>query len=155
VRFGNGAGQKGKTLRRGASAVELALVLPLFVSIVLACIDFGRFAYNYIAVANAARAAGAWAMMNPPADVASPSAAWKASVAQAAINEMSQQPGVKASNITIAVGAISTEAPYGTWRFQVTASYPFQTLVKWGFSGLGIPQSLTLEQTVVLRGIRP
>jgi Flp pilus assembly protein TadG len=155
MRICKGDNKGARRPRPGASAVELALVLPLFVSIVLACIDFGRFAYNYIAVTNAARAAGAWAMMNPPANVASPSAAWTASVTQAAINEMSQQPGVKSSNITIAIGAVETESPYGTWRFQVTASYPFQTLVKWGFSGMGIPQSMTLQQTVVLRGIRP
>jgi Flp pilus assembly protein TadG len=42
--------------RRGAAAVEFALILPLLVTLVLACVDFGQFAYNYIAVTNAARA---------------------------------------------------------------------------------------------------
>ena len=36
--------------RRGAAAAELAILLPVLVTIVLGCVDFGRFVYNYIAV---------------------------------------------------------------------------------------------------------
>jgi Flp pilus assembly protein TadG len=50
--------------RRGASATELAIILPLFITIVLSCVDFGRFAYTYIAVSNAARA-GTWGLPRP------------------------------------------------------------------------------------------
>ena len=42
--------------RRGVTAVEFALILPLLMTIVLGCVDYGRFAYDYIAVTNAARA---------------------------------------------------------------------------------------------------
>ena len=50
--------------RRGAAAVELAMILPVLMTIVLGCVDFGRFAYNYIAVTNAARAGASYAIMN-------------------------------------------------------------------------------------------
>src|ERR1700678_3640138 len=63
--------------RRGSSATELALILPLFVTIVLGCVDFARFAYSDIALSNAVRAGAAWAMLNPPSNRASPTAAWQ------------------------------------------------------------------------------
>ena len=65
--------------RRGGSAVELAIILPIFATLVLATVDFGRFAYNYIAVTNAARAGAAWVMMNPPNNMSSPATGWQSS----------------------------------------------------------------------------
>src|SRR5262245_51604636 len=73
---------RGTRRRRGASATELAVILPLFITIVLGCVDFGRFAYTYIAVSNAARAAAAWEMMNPPGSMTSPSTGWQNQVKQ-------------------------------------------------------------------------
>jgi len=140
--------------RRGASATELAIILPLFVTIVLGCVDFGRFAYTYIAVSNAARAAAAWEMLNPPSSMTSPPAGWTAQVQQVATDEMSLQPGFQSSSLTTTVAKPTSEAG-GTWRFTVTASYPFQTLVNWNLSGYGIPNNITLQQSVTMRGIRP
>ncbi len=139
--------------RRGASATELAVILPLFITIVLGCIDFGRFAYTYIAVSNAARAGASWGMMNPP--IVAYQTPWENSVAQAASNEMSQQPGFQSSDLTVSVPSITTESGTGTWRFTVTASYPFQTIITWNVGGYGIPHSFTLQQQVTMRGIRP
>jgi len=138
----------------------MAIILPLFVTIVLGAVDFGRFAYNYIAVSNAARAAAAYAMMNPPDNSASPSTTWQSAVTQRATNEMSSQPGFQSGSLTPSVSiASASESPYGTWRFTTTASYPFQTLIPWNFSAfgitLGIPSNLTLSKTVTMRGIRP
>jgi Flp pilus assembly protein TadG len=140
--------------RRGASAVELAIILPLFVAIVLGCVDFGRFAYTYIAVSNAARAAAAWEMMNPPGSMTNPSTGWQNQVAQAASDEMSLQPGFQSGSLTTTVATPTSESG-GTWRFTVTSSYPFQTLVNWNVSGYGIPHSVTLTRSVTMRGIRP
>ncbi len=54
-----GAGREGRRPspddRRGVAATEFALILPLFLLIVLGCIDYGRFAHTYIAVTNGAR----------------------------------------------------------------------------------------------------
>jgi Flp pilus assembly protein TadG len=142
--------------RRGAAATELAIILPLFVMIVLGCVDFGRFAYTYIAVSNAARAAAAWEMMNPPANMASPSAGWQAQVAQAATDEMSQQPGFQSGSLTVTAATPTTDGlTAGTWEFTVSATYPFTTLVTWNVRGYGIPHTMNLTQQVTMRGIRP
>ena len=42
--------------RRGVSAVEFALILPLLLTLVGGAVDFGRCFYTHIAVTNAARA---------------------------------------------------------------------------------------------------
>src|SRR2546423_13511130 len=49
-----------QSVRHAVAAVELAVLLPVLTTIVLGCVDFGRFAYNYIAVTNAARAGAAY-----------------------------------------------------------------------------------------------
>lgn len=149
-------------LRRGSAAVELVLILPLFVTIVLGAVDFGRFAYNYIAVSNAARAAASYAMMNPPSDISSPSTAWQSSVTQRATDEISSQPSYQSASMTPAPSVSITntsESPYGTWQFSATVNYQFRTLISWNINmfgtTLGIPSSLTLSKTVTMRGIRP
>jgi Flp pilus assembly protein TadG len=144
--------------RRGASAVELAVILPIFATLVLATVDFGRFAYNYIAVTNAARAGAAWVMMNPPNNMASPSAGWQSQNSQTVSSEMSLQPNFQSGSLTVS-NVTPTSETGGTWRFTVTASYPFQTIVNWNISmmgySIGIPNSMTLQNSVTMRGIRP
>ena len=144
--------------RRGLAAVEIAVVLPLMVTIALGCVDFGRFAYNYINVSNAARAAAAYEMMNPPGSYTSPAASWTTSIQNEATNEMFQKTYVnRPTGFTVTV-ATPTSNGDGTYRFSVTASYPFQTIVNWNFSmfgtTLGIPQNLTLAKTITMRFIR-
>jgi Flp pilus assembly protein TadG len=150
--------------RRGAAAVELATILPLFVTLVLGCADFARFAYTYIALSNAVRAGAGWAIMNKPSSLTNPPASWQTSVQTAVSNEMSLQPGFQSSSLTVPNASVTTESTtygtttYNTWRVTVTATYPFTSLVNWNFSmlghTLGLPHSLTLGQTVTMRGIR-
>jgi Flp pilus assembly protein TadG len=137
--------------RRGASAVEFAVVLPVLVTIVLGCVDFGRFAYNYIAVNNAARAGAAYAMMNNYTSTTQ--STWQSGVTTAAQQEMTNQMGYSSSNMTVPAPVVTLESS-GLRRVQVTASYPFQTIVTWNFAGYGIPHSLTLQKTIVVRAIR-
>jgi Flp pilus assembly protein TadG len=147
----------------------MAIILPVFVTIVLGCVDFGRLAYNYIAVSNAARAAAAWAMMNPPsnmgpapaAGVAAPSG-WQASVQNSVSQEMFQEnyhATSKSASLTVGTVTPVLNADNTTYRFTVTASYPFTTIITWNFSvfgtTLGIPNSLTLGSSVTTRFIRP
>jgi Flp pilus assembly protein TadG len=145
----------GTHRRRGAAAVELAIILPLLLTIVLGCVDFARFAYTEIALGNAVRAGAAYAMMNPPSNLASPTAGWQTSVQTAVSNEMSLQPGFQSGSLTVNTVTPTIETgPPQTWRFTVTATYPFQTTVNWSWSGYGIPHSMTIGQTVTMRGIR-
>jgi Flp pilus assembly protein TadG len=141
----------GRYKRRGGAAAELALILPVLVTVVLAATDFGRFACNYIAVTNASRAGASYGIMNNY--TASTYGAWTAGITQAARDEISQQVG--SSNATkLTVTTTTSTDGNGLKRVQVTASYPFTTLIPWKWTGLGLPQSVTLANKVEMRLIR-
>ncbi len=137
--------------RRGAAATELALILPVMMMIALGCVDFGRFAYDLIAVTNAARAGAAYGIMNnySPTTLA----AWKASVVAAAKAEIAGQDGYSAANLTVTVPDPTVDANRMR-RVNVTVSYQFRTIVNWNWPGLGIPRDSTLTRSVSLRLIR-
>ena len=50
--------------RRGAAATELAIVLPVFLLMVLGCIDCGRFVNSSIAINSAVRAGAGVGIMS-------------------------------------------------------------------------------------------
>jgi Flp pilus assembly protein TadG len=127
------------------------MVLPVLVTIVLSCLDFGQFAYNYIALSNAVRAGAAWAMMNPPSSYTSPPPTWQASIVTTVGNEMSHQPGFQSGSLTVGTVTPVLNGDGTTYRFTVTATYPFQTVISY----VGIPHSLTLSRMVTMRFIRP
>src|SRR5436309_1858896 len=135
-----------RPIRAGATAVEFVVILPLMTAMILACIDLGRFGYNYIAVTNAARAGAAYGIMNPYSS--SSLSTWTAAVKQAAKDEMAQQPGYDSNSLNVTV-TTATETN-GLRRVRVSASYPFQTVVNWP----GIPSQLTLDGVVEMRSIR-
>jgi hypothetical protein len=130
-------------IRRGAAAVELALVLPLLILLVLGCVDLGRFASTYIAVTNAARAGAGYGIMNnyTPSTLGT----WQGGIRSAAQSEQYFPP----PNLTVPNPTVIIDAN-GLRRVQVTASYPFSTIVPWP----GIPTSMTLSRMVELRMIR-
>jgi Flp pilus assembly protein TadG len=138
--------------RRAVAAAELAIILPLLVTMVLGAVDFGRFAYNYIAVTNAARAGASYGIMNNY--TSSTLATWKSNVIQAAKDEMTQQVGSSnISKLTVTVPTPTTDAN-GLRRVQVTASWQFTTIVNWRWTGLGLPHTMNLQRKVEMRLIR-
>jgi Flp pilus assembly protein TadG len=131
-------------------AAEFAMILPVLITIVLGAVDFGRFAATYIAVINAARAGGQSAMMNNY--TASTLSAWQTAITAAARDEITPQVGAtNAANLSVSV---TTSTDNGLKRAQVVASYPFTTVVNWRWTGLALPQSVTLQQKVEVRLIR-
>ena len=146
--------RSGYHRRKGASATELAIILPLFITIVLGCVDFGRFAYTYIAVSNASRAGGSWAMLNKPSNMTTPPTSWQNSVVTAVSREMSLQPGFQSGSLTVGTVTPVLNADGTTYRFTVNSTYPFQTLINWNVAGYGIPHSFNLSQQVTMRFIR-
>jgi len=133
--------------RHGGAAIELALVMPAMIALVLGCIDFGRFAYAYIAVSNAANAAASFAIGNPPST--STMARWTADVQQAAANEVGSLPGFTASSVV--VGRISDAG--GLYRDRINVPCHFKTVFYWGW--LGIPTTINMQFVSVMREIRP
>lgn len=133
--------------RRGASAAELAFILPVLMLIVLGCVDFGRFAYHQVAVTNAARAGAGYAVMNP--FLAGGRATWEAKVQEAARNEMANQTGSSPSKLTTTVEQVVDAS--GQRRVRVVAIYSsFETAVSWP----GVPGRTTLRGEVVMPVIR-
>ena len=133
-----------RSRRRSAAAVEFALILPLLMTIVLACVDFGRFSYTYIAVTNGAREGAGFGSFHPVTSITRP--VWEAQLRAAVEDEMG--PAFEPNQITVIPDVIS-DGP-GLKRVTVEVSYPFETLVSWPT----IPHSMTLVRTVEMRVIR-
>src|SRR5258708_4902859 len=93
-----------KLRRTAAAAVELAIFLPVLAVLVLGCIDFGRFAYSYIALTNAARSGSFYGVMNPYRT--STELAWLGTPSTSGIlyyarQEMTNQTGYTNTDLTI------------------------------------------------------
>ena len=137
--------------RHGAAATELALILPVLMMIILGCVDFGRFAYDLIAVTNAARAGAAYGIMNN--DSPTTLASWKSKVVATAKAEIAGQDGYLPADITVSVPDPTVDLN-GLRRVNVTVSYRFRTIVNWNWPGLGIPRNPMLTRSVGLRLVR-
>ena len=134
--------------RRGAGAAELAVVLPVLTLICLGCVDFGRFAYHYIAVQNAARTGAEYGITTPYSPTAL--AAWKSQIGSKAAAELEGQTGLVANAVTVTVPDPTVEST-GLRRVRVGVAYTgFVTLVSWP----GIPDNPTLRGSVEMRSIR-
>ncbi len=133
--------------RRAATALEFAVILPVLLTLVLGCVDFGRFAHTYIVVTNAARAGASFATVNPY--TAETYSLWKDCVRDAVEQEMTGLNRFDAEELAVLTTVIAGTAPQ--WDAQVEVSYPFQTLIDWP----GLPNSIELRQSVVMRTIRP
>jgi Flp pilus assembly protein TadG len=138
--------------RTAAAAVELGLLMPLLVTIALACADLGRFAHGYIAVTNAARAGAGHGIMNP--FTSATHATWQAQVRQAVSNEMQQviasDARFGADNLNVTATRVFDSGAAGPWRVRVDVEYPFETVVHWPL----LPNRIELRRRVEMRGIR-
>jgi Flp pilus assembly protein TadG len=153
--------------RSAAAAVELAIFLPVLAVLVLGCIDFGRFAYSYIALTNAARSGSFYGVMNPYRTAGE--AAWLSQIQTQAQNEMTNQTGYVSSNLTVDQTAltkttasngdtvysnsdvvVTIEKTTGERRVSVTAHYPFKTIIVYP----GLASNIGMKRLAVMRSIR-
>lgn len=133
--------------RRGAAATEFALILPLLITIVLACIDFGRFGYMYIAVTNSARAGAGYGSVQKVTTGTLP--AWRTAIRTTCTDEIDDSAGFVANRLTIPDPVLITEQS-GLKRVQVRVNYQFHMLVPWPL----LPNQVALSRTVEMRMIR-
>jgi hypothetical protein len=127
----------------------------LLVTIALGCVDFGRFAYSYIALTNATRAGASYAMMNNYSSTTF--STWTAGITTAVQQEMNQQMGYVSSNLSVVSPAAQSDVTVestGLRRVRVTVSYSFQTIISWVFGGYFVPNNVNMSRTVVVRLIR-
>ena len=126
---------------RGQSSVELALVLPLLVLVIFACLKIGMAFFAYEQVASAANAAARAAAVNHGAD---PTAA-----ARTAAKSIS--PTVGLTDSEIAVSYVSTATPAGAaWSYPGTVTVTITHPVTFDFLGQ-LPQVFNLKATSTKR----
>ena len=138
-------GRRDARRRRGVAAVELALILPVLITIVLGCVDFGRFAHTHIAVTNAARVGAAYGAVTPVTP--NTQNTWEEKLRERVVAEMGD--GFNPELIVVDPPVITIEAD-NLRRVRVQVSYPFQMLVDWPL----LPGSITLTRAVEMRVIR-
>jgi Flp pilus assembly protein TadG len=119
--------------RRGASAVELALLLPVLSLLFVFAVDFARLYYHYSIVTNCARN-GALYLSDPTAPLESPYSDYVAAALADASN-LSPQPTV--------TNPLSSDPSY----VKVTVTYPFSTIITYP----GISNPINLTRTVWMR----
>ena len=126
------------------------MLIPLLIIVVI-CIDLGRVAYYNISLRNAVRAGAGYAVMND-----SSTSGWLANVQSTARNEMTNQTGYNASQMTFLnttpTVAVDTDpnAQHLTY-VTLTAQYPFKPHY---YSLLGIGSTINLQATVKMPLLR-
>ena len=146
--------------KRGVALVELALVLPLLVIIMLGCIDFGRFAYSYIALTNAVKE-GAYHAATHPFTPESREA-WEADIRNVIQNELSHLHDFETHRDMINIHQPQwAPEPGGFYYTEVTAEYPFEMIVEWsiirswiGGSNESNSRRIMMASTCRMRSIR-
>lgn len=130
--------------RRGAAAVELAIVLPLLMTIVLGAVDVGRAFTTRCALANAVRVGaetGATYRLTPlTAD------AWESRIQTAVLEELQGTPQLDLSQLSVEFESVELEA--GRQRVTVRGQASFRTIVNWpGIAHLiPITHSVSVEE---------
>jgi Flp pilus assembly protein TadG len=121
------------TRRKGAAAVELAILLPLLAFLFVIGVDYSRLFYHSLTVANCARN-GALYGCDPTRDAA---ASPYTSIQQAALADASTLSPTP--TVTSSYGSDSS----GNY-VEVTVTYQFQTITNYPF----VPNTVNISRTV-------
>jgi Flp pilus assembly protein TadG len=129
--------------RRGASAAELALMLPVLVFVCLIGVDFCRVFYAYTTITNAARNGALWAGDPLANGTVTPSQSPYATVQAAALADATNlSPALTTSNITSTTGTDGQ----GNTTAVVTISYQFGLLTSYlGLSSVNLSRQVTMR----------
>ncbi len=135
----------GERRQRGQSLVEMAFVLPLFLVIVLAIVDFGLGIKSWISVTNSAREAARYGAVYCATGDANES-----DVIQRAI-DTAPTLGLVAADVTVTncTGGSSTESLVVDIDYQYDMITPLAGMLS--FLGGGIPDSVTLSASADMR----
>ena len=133
----------------GASFVELAVVLPVFLLIVVPAVDIGRALYVSIEVASAAQAGAAYGIQNPT-DVSGMQSASASGTSNISGVSATATYGCECSDGTSASASCAT-APTCKYNYvnyvDVVATAPYSTT----FSYPGLPSSMNISREIRLR----
>lgn len=129
--------------RRGAAAVEAALVLPVLAVFLFGCADFGRAIHAQIAITNAARVGAEYGATHRFNAATRP--AWEARLRESVLEEAASLAGLDPDALDIVI-EIDEPAP-DDLRVRVLAAYPYRTAVSWP----GLPDTLVLRHQATMR----
>lgn len=133
----------------GASFVELALVLPLFLLMLIPVVDVGRGFYAAIEVASAAHAGAIYGLENP-SDTSGMVQAAKAGASNLSSVSATATYGCECSDGTSPV-ASCTSTPSCTYNYvtyvNVSVTSPYKTV----FGYPGLPSSMNITREFRLR----
>lgn len=138
-------GNFGRRARLGVASLELAAVLPVLTIVLAATADYSRFGTTAMTVANAARCGSGYGCTHPYDTYTQ--AAFEQQLRQQVINELSTAHGFDVGRASISISRLGV-APDD--RIEVTVSYPFRTLIHWGF----LPRETTVVRKSALPMIR-
>jgi Flp pilus assembly protein TadG len=99
-RVGRAQSLRQRAACRGQSLVEFALLVPVIFLLILNAINIGGFIYSWITVANAARAAGQFAILGA-SSVGLPHTGTAAQLQTLVTNETSSLPNASSTNPTV------------------------------------------------------
>jgi len=133
----------------GASFVELALVLPLFLAMLIPVVDLGRGCYAAIEVTSAAHSGAIYGVENPN-DTSGMVLAAKAGASNLSNVTASATYGCECSDGTASIPLCAT-TPTCTYNYvtyvDVTVTSPYKTV----FGYPGLPSSMNITREVRLR----
>lgn len=132
--------------RRGASAVEMAVVLPVLLLLGFACVDFGRALSTYFTVSNAARVGADYAATHRVTSFTRNS--WSDQIRSDVEAEMAGVQAFDAGKLTVTSDYLA--GADGQVQATVTSRYVLTPLVAWP----GLPSEYPLERKVVVRQYR-
>lgn len=121
----------------------MAIVLPVLLTIVFACLDYGRAISGKIALTNVARVGAEYAATHR--FVEANRAVWESRVREAATDEATSLPGYIAAALTLDIETIYDSG--GVLYVVVAADYEFHPIVPWP----GMPHTLELSHQVGMR----
>ncbi|TWT29140.1 TadE-like protein [Thalassoglobus neptunius] len=129
--------------RSGAAAVEFAIVLPIILTFLLGCVDYGRALHWSIAVSNAADIGTYYAATHRVSPITVQD--WEEKIRTIVIEELDDHPQFSADDLNIQIASV-TEVD-GNLLVTVSAAYQFRTIVSWPT----IPNTIPLKATVTYR----
>lgn len=140
---------------RGTSALEFALMAPVFIFMLVGIIEIGRYTYYAILAAHAARAGVQYAAQN--LETASDAAASGPNTSNAAVVDGQQLANWKVtSKVVCTVNNVaapcpanntSSVSPSNFYYVQVQVTGTFNSLLKYP----GIPQQIPVSGTAIMR----
>ncbi len=137
---------KNRVRRNGTAATELAITLPMVLTFLLGCVDYGRVTYWAISVSNANATGCFYGATHRLSSLNSE--AWEEKIHSLVAEELSENHGFEPDNLS---SEIETEVDADDILLvTVRTNYAFHTIVNWP----GLPHQVALSESVTFRQFR-